>query len=145
MLTSRIILVSLFLVSLTACQTVKFGDLFNDSADSTPAAAPEVTVAKETPMQPQQLLSGLSAESKQSFSLDDESRAQKALEDSYTNQPSQWQSVDGELVILPIKTFEQETGNFCRQYKATLITKVKEIGMTSTACRQQNGLWIRQL
>ncbi|MDC9726151.1 MAG: hypothetical protein PSN44_09610 [Gammaproteobacteria bacterium] len=145
MLTSRIILVSLFIVCLSACQTVKFGDLFSGSPESEKSAPSEAPMVKETAMQPQQLLSSLSVESKQTFSIDDESRAQKALEDSYTNQPSQWQNTSSELVILPVKTFEQETGKFCREYKGTVITKAKEIGITSTACRQDNGLWVRQL
>jgi len=142
MLFIRVFIASILLISLSACQTVKFGDLFNSTESTT--SVHEQETAKEVPMQPHQLLAGLSIESKQEFSVDDEEKAQQALEKNYTNQPLQWQSEAGELQLVPIKTFEQGKGEFCREYQAKLITKGKELAITSIACRQENSAWLRQ-
>lgn len=142
MLFIRLFIASILLISLNACQTVKFGELFSSNEPTT--SIPEQATAKEVPMQPQQLLSALSIESKQDFSVDDEGKAQQALEKNYTKQPSQWQSEAGELQLIPIKTFEQTKGEFCREYQAKLITKGKELAITSIACRQENSVWVRQ-
>jgi len=146
MLTRKVLLASLLLVMLNGCQTVKIGDIFsrNDKAEAAPVVTTKQTAEKHVTMQPQQLLSALSAESKQTFSFKDETKAQQALENNYTNQPLQWQAGVGELRISPINTFKNEQGLFCREYKSTIKTEQKEVAVTSTGCRQNNGLWIRQ-
>lgn len=140
MLLSRLTVCSVLFISLAGCQTVKFGELFG----STEEAAP---VEKKTILQleqPQQLLSKLSAQTQQIFTQHDEALAQEALENNYTNQISKWVVTDGELMITPIKTFEKNKGAFCREYQARIESSTTELSAKSTACRQGNGLWIRQ-
>ena len=140
MLLTRLIVCSVVLISLTGCQTVKFGELFGGSEEAAP-------VIKQTTLeleQPQQLLSKLSAQTQQVFTRNDENLAQEALENNFTKQKSKWVITDGELMVTPIKTFEKDNGEFCREYQVRLESTTTELSTKSIACRQKNGLWIRQ-
>ena len=139
MLLGRALVYSALSLMLIGCQTVKFGDIFGNS---------EKAVSKEEVQEKQvdkhQLLSELSSQTNVFFSFDDEKNAQKALEDNFTKQPLKWAIEGGDLEVTPVKIFEQEKGSFCREYQAKFISSAKEVSVKSNACRQQNGLWIRQ-
>jgi len=136
----KILTCSVLFISLAGCQTVKFGDMFGSSEKAAPAESNNTLQIG----QPQQLLSKLSAQAQQAFTQRDEVLAQKALENNFTNQISKWMITDGELMITPLKTFEKDKGQFCREYQTRLETTTIELSAKSTACRQENGLWIRQ-
>jgi len=140
---------SVLFFSLVGCQTVKFDDMFagTDKAQPVENTQAQETEAVELPLleQSPQLLSTLALQTQQSFSLADEKQAQAVLENNFTHQLSQWKIASGELVILPVKTFDRDgQGTFCRHYQAKLITTIKEVSVKSLACRQADGLWIRQ-
>jgi len=129
MLAIRTIIFSVLILSLMGCQAMQA----NESAKGSSGVK-----------EPVQLLAALSAELKLSFTAEDEQSAQKVLENNYTNQPLQWPVSTGVLVIIPVKTFEKEKGVFCREYQAKFISNSKEVEIKSMACRQENGLWVRQ-
>ena len=138
MLLNRVLVVGILFSSLIGCQSVKFGRHSSEEAIAKKDSAE--LAAKQT----SQLLSGLADKAQLSFSLEDENAVQEILEANFTNQPSKWRGTHGELEVTPTKTFEKEKGKFCREYQTKLIDTSKEISVNSLACRQQNGLWIRQ-
>ncbi|NQY27226.1 MAG: hypothetical protein HRT92_08610 [Piscirickettsiaceae bacterium] len=141
---------STLFLGLIGCQTVKLDDIFGGTDKAEPAEKTATTKVEpqaiELPLieTSHQLLSALAIQTHQSFSLNDENKAQKVLEDNYTKQSTKWQVISGELVVVPVRIFEREQGVFCRDYQARLITASKEISVNSVACRQQDGLWILQ-
>ena len=72
-----------------------------------------------------------------------ENNLQSTLEYNKTDQPNNWVNPDtGETgSIVPVKTFQNSQGQYCREYRQTiLIGGQKEQGY-GTACRQPDGTW----
>jgi len=132
MMLNKLVLVSLLFSILIGCQSVKF--ISNGPEENT----------VNTGTLDLRLLSNLASQTQLSFSFEDEKFVQNTLEVNFTNQPSKRQGLNGELEVIPTKTYKQEEGAFCREYETKLITISNEISVKSDACRQQDGLWLRE-
>lgn len=69
--------------------------------------------------------------------------AQKAFETARTGTAIDWQNPDtgASGSITPTRTFQQETGNYCREYQQTITVGGQSQEAYGTACRQPDGSW----
>jgi surface antigen len=69
---------------------------------------------------------------------------QYALEYNKTNEASAWVNPDtgrsGTLV--PVRTYQNESGQYCREYVTTITIGGEEVQGYGTACRQPDGTWL---
>jgi surface antigen len=72
-----------------------------------------------------------------------ENNLQSALEYNKTNQPTNWVNPDtGETgSIVPVKTFKNSEGQYCREFRQTILIGGKKEQGYGTACRQPDGTW----
>jgi hypothetical protein len=68
---------------------------------------------------------------------------QGALENNPTNQASTWVNPDtGDSgTVVPVRTFETDQGQPCREYQRTIIIGGRKEQGYGTACRQPDGTW----
>lgn len=73
----------------------------------------------------------------------DELHAQRALESTPTGQPVQWRNPDSgsEYKLTPTKTYNNASGQPCRDYTSTAMIDGQEQVINGTACRQADGAW----
>ncbi|MDA8140885.1 MAG: RT0821/Lpp0805 family surface protein [Desulfobacteraceae bacterium] len=73
----------------------------------------------------------------------DELRAAYALEKNKTGQTSTWVNPDSgaKISVEPTRTFQESSGQYCREYKTTVLVEGKQQEATGTACRQPDGQW----
>mgnify|MGYP000603715479 CR=1 FL=1 len=140
MLLKRLITCGVLLVSLSGCQSIKMGDMFSSNEYAVPVEKQSTPQSEQS----QQLLSAISVQAEQTFTQDDEALAQKALESNFTHQGASWLVAEGEITVMPTRTFEKVKGQFCREYQAKMTKKTSELSVNSIACRQDSGLWIKQ-
>jgi surface antigen len=78
-------------------------------------------------------------------SLDDadELRAAHVLEKNKTGQASTWENPDKgtEVTVTPIKTYQAQSGEYCREYQTEITVGGKVQQAYGTACRQPDGQW----
>ena len=69
--------------------------------------------------------------------------AHEALEFQPAGRPSSWKNPDSGHAgtITPIKTWQRETGQFCRDYTQSIVIDGKVEEATGTACRDDEGAW----
>lgn len=74
--------------------------------------------------------------------IQDEMRAQQALEKSRTGQVTSWVDPDsgGTVSITPTRTY-QKAGSPCREYQTEVIVGGRREQAYGTACRQPDGSW----
>lgn len=135
------------LLSLTACQSMKLGTILDsESKDEVKDSSEQVIAAKPTDIQTDKLLDGLAKEVGLKFSSVDEQHGQKALEENYTNQTSEWIDEMNKVVlsVTPTRTFIQNDAIHCRDYKAKVTIGLRELAINAVACRQINGAWVVQ-
>ncbi|ATX81313.1 Surface antigen [Mariprofundus ferrinatatus] len=73
----------------------------------------------------------------------DELQAQRALEMNRDMQASQWRNPNtgADFSTMPTSTYQQPSGQYCREYQTDIVVNGrKEVGY-GTACRQPDGSW----
>lgn len=73
----------------------------------------------------------------------DELRAAHALEKNRTNQTSSWVNPDtgNTVAVTPTKTFQDQSGQYCREYQSEVTVGGEKKTAYGTACRQPDGQW----
>ncbi len=82
-------------------------------------------------------------------SLDDvdklkmERTTQATLEHVQTGQTSTWSNPDSgnSGTVTPTRTYQENSGEFCREYQQTIVVGGQEEEAFGTACRQPDGTW----
>ena len=72
-----------------------------------------------------------------------ERAAQQAFETAPSGQATQWSNPDNgnHGTITPTRTFQADSGEYCREYQQTVVIGGEEQQAHGTACRQPNGSW----
>jgi surface antigen len=70
-------------------------------------------------------------------------QAQLSLENARIGQTSQWQNPDSgnSGTFTPTRTYQTETGQYCREYQQEIIVGNEKHESYGTACRQPDGTW----
>jgi surface antigen len=70
-------------------------------------------------------------------------QAQYALENSKVGQTSQWQNPDSGNygTFTPTRTYQTDSGQFCREYQQEIVVGGQKQESYGTACRQPDGSW----
>jgi surface antigen len=73
----------------------------------------------------------------------DELRAAYALEKNKTGQASTWVNPDtgAQVTVEPTRTFQEPSGQYCREYKTEIMVNGKKQEASGMACRQPDGQW----
>jgi surface antigen len=69
--------------------------------------------------------------------------AQQAFERNQAGQPSVWQNPDSgnSGSITPTRTYQLANGQYCREYRQTIVIGGQQEQSYGTACRQPDGTW----
>ena len=72
-----------------------------------------------------------------------ERAAQQAFETAPSGQTSQWSNPDSgnHGTVTPTRTFQTDSGQYCREFQQTVVISGEEQQAHGTACRQPNGSW----
>ena len=72
-----------------------------------------------------------------------ERAAQRAFETAPSGQTTQWSNPDSgnHGTITPTRTFQTDSGQYCREFQQTVIIGGEEQQAHGTACRQPDGSW----
>ena len=154
-LVKRIALLALVAIVATGCETV--GETVKSNPKTTIGAAGGATVggliAAAAGANPAAIaasvIGGLLVGGLVGNLLDDRDKrlqaeaAAKALETAPTGQSVAWKNPDTghSGTVTPTKTTQDPSGNYCRDYKATVEIEGKQEKATGRACRQPNGTW----
>ncbi len=86
------------------------------------------------------LLGGMIGES---MDANDQSRTQQALNNTPTGQSVAWKNPDtqSQYEVTPVSTFNNKSGQNCREYKTVATINGKRETLHGTACRQSDGTW----
>lgn len=70
-------------------------------------------------------------------------QAQYSLENSKVGQTSQWQNPDSgnSGTFTPTRTYQTESGQYCREYQQEILVGGEKHSSYGTACRQPDGTW----
>jgi surface antigen len=73
----------------------------------------------------------------------DELRAAYALEQNKTGQESTWVNPDtgARVTVTPTRTYQEPSGQYCREYQTEIMVDGKRHQAVGTACRQPGGQW----
>lgn len=73
----------------------------------------------------------------------DRMKANQALETSRTSQPVSWQNPDtgASYTVTPTRTYQADSGTYCREYTTEAVIGGKREIVYGTACRQPDGSW----
>lgn len=73
----------------------------------------------------------------------DEMKAQQVLETQRTGQSSTWVNPDtgGEVSVTPTRTYQEQSGQYCREYQTEVVIGGQKEKAYGTACRQPDGSW----
>ena len=73
----------------------------------------------------------------------DEANTTNALENNKTHQASSWVNPDSgnKYSVTPTKTYQSNSGRYCREYQSMVIIGGEEQQSYGTACRQPDGDW----
>lgn len=78
-------------------------------------------------------------------SMDDTDRlkASHSLENNRTNEPYSWHNPDtgNDFTVTPTRTYQTDTGHYCREYTTDVVVGGKHEQAYGTACRQEDGAW----
>ena len=72
-----------------------------------------------------------------------EDYTQDSLENAKTNETTVWENPDTGTTgsVAPIETFQNEHGQYCREYQQTVTIGGREQRAHGTACRMPDGSW----
>lgn len=78
-----------------------------------------------------------------SIDTTDELRAQQVLETNRTGQTSTWVNPDthNTVAVTPTRTYQEPSGQYCREYQTEVIVGGQNERAYGTACRQPDGSW----
>ncbi len=67
----------------------------------------------------------------------------KTLEYNKTGQTDRWRNPDtgAEYAVTPTRTYQPESGRYCREYTQKIWIDSKQETATGTACRRPDGTW----
>jgi len=70
--------------------------------------------------------------------------AQYSLEHTRSNQTTRWDNPDSgnSGTMTPTRTYQQTSGQYCREYRQTVVIGGREQDAYGTACRQPDGSWL---
>jgi surface antigen len=70
--------------------------------------------------------------------------SQYSLEHTRSHQTTRWNNPDSSNSgsMMPTRTYQQTTGQYCREYSQTVVVAGKKQDAYGTACRQPDGSWI---
>jgi len=70
-------------------------------------------------------------------------QAQYSLENSPSNQSGEWHNPDSgnSGTFTPTRTYQTETGQYCREYTQEIMVAGEKHQSYGTACRQPDGSW----
>jgi surface antigen len=73
----------------------------------------------------------------------DQLKAQHAFEYNRSNEPAQWRNPDtgNEYTVTPTRTYNQSSGEVCREYTSDAYIGGRREQVVGTACRQSDGSW----
>jgi surface antigen len=73
------------------------------------------------------------------------STLQEGLETRRSQEVAQWRNdtTGNSGTVTPLRTFRIKTGFFCRDFRETLVTAGYPAERIGTACRREDGIWIR--
>lgn len=78
-------------------------------------------------------------------SMDDTDRlkAHRSLEYNRTNETTYWSNPDSgnEYSMTPTRTWQNDTGQYCREYTSDVVVGGRRETAYGTACRQPDGSW----
>ena len=69
--------------------------------------------------------------------------AQRALETAPSGAAVAWQNPDSGHygAVIPVKTYQADSGTYCREYQSTVTINGQKEKTFGTACRQPDGSW----
>jgi surface antigen len=69
--------------------------------------------------------------------------AQQAFERNQAGQPTVWQNPDtgNSGSVTPTRTYQLANGQYCREYRQTIVVGGQQNQAYGTACRQPDGTW----
>lgn len=70
--------------------------------------------------------------------------AQYSLEYNRSNETTSWHNPDSgnSGSLTPVKTYQDNSGQYCREYQQTVVIGGREEQAYGTACRQPDGTWM---
>lgn len=148
----KIVLVTLMSVSLAACETTgtkeKGGILLGAVGGALLGSTLGSGTGKTVAIAAGTLLGALLG-SEIGRSLDNADRqamqqtTYEALESQPSGNTSTWRNPDSgnSGTITPVRTYQQASSAYCREYEQTIIVGGREETATGTACRQADGNW----
>ena len=70
--------------------------------------------------------------------------AQYSLEHTRSNETTRWDNPDSgnSGTMTPTRTYQQSAGQYCREYRQTVIVGGEKQDAYGTACRQPDGSWL---
>lgn len=73
----------------------------------------------------------------------DEMQAQHALEYNRTGDETSWVNPDSgkQVTFVPVETYQRDSGQYCREYRAEVQVGNRDENAYGTACRQPDGSW----
>lgn len=71
------------------------------------------------------------------------SATSNALENNASGRPASWRNPDSGNygTVTPTKTYQQASGEYCREYQQTVVVGGESQKAYGTACRQPDGSW----
>tara|TARA_R110000868_G_scaffold91999_3_gene254940 strand:+ start:5118 stop:5693 length:576 start_codon:yes stop_codon:yes gene_type:complete len=73
--------------------------------------------------------------------LSDQACYGQVLEYAPSNQPVYWESDGGQYQVTPMRTYQSNSGEYCREYQTYIYIDGREEQAYGTACRQPDGAW----
>ena len=77
----------------------------------------------------------------QMIDMNDQACYGQVLEYAPSNQPVYWESGGAQYQVTPLRTYQNGSGEYCREYQTYVYIDGREQQAYGTACRQPDGAW----
>jgi surface antigen len=77
----------------------------------------------------------------QSIDMSDQACYGQVLEYAPSNQPVYWEGDGAQYQVTPMRTYQNGSGEYCREYQSYIYIDGQEQQAYGTACRQPDGAW----
>jgi surface antigen len=77
----------------------------------------------------------------QVIDMNDQACYGQVLEYAPSNQPVYWESDGAQYQVTPLRTYQNGSGEYCREYQTYVYIDGREQQAYGTACRQPDGAW----
>jgi surface antigen len=77
----------------------------------------------------------------QAIDMSDQACYGQVLEYAPSNQPVYWESDGAQYQVTPLRTYQNGSGEYCREYQTYVYIDGREEQAYGTACRQPDGAW----